>query len=161
MKLGLPLSAYMDRANPKVPPLQASFIKHLVSPLYAAYEKANTLPGEWVDAEYESDDGDSVGHSANTSDGESTASMEVAEKVKPPRRKKKVLFSCISDNIDKNYKKWCDIVEQNEKTENSSVDGEDEGEGNEKIEVDEEGLRDRADEEAKDECLQEKETSRE
>ena len=100
----------MDRANPQVPQLQASFIKHLVMPLYGAFEKANTMPGEWVDADSDDEEEADVETSATTSDGESS------EVEKPlVRQKKRIPYSCISDNINKNYKKWLDIIDETEK----------------------------------------------
>ena len=62
----MPTSAYMNRENPQVPQLQASFIKHLVQPLYIAYEKAGILPGEWVEGEDEDEDGEEDGERSDT-----------------------------------------------------------------------------------------------
>lgn len=50
LRLGLPVSPYMDRKNPQLAKLQESFINHLVAPLCSAYGEAGLLPGSW---EYE------------------------------------------------------------------------------------------------------------
>ncbi|XP_066930711.1 cGMP-inhibited 3',5'-cyclic phosphodiesterase 3A-like isoform X1 [Clytia hemisphaerica] len=83
MTLGMPTSAYMDRSSPQVPQLQASFIKHLVQPLYIAYEKAGILPGEWVEIE----DGDEE----EDDDSESDASGEEGDQ--PPKESDKTKFT--------------------------------------------------------------------
>lgn len=108
--LDMPLSAYMDRNDPKVPQLQASFIKHLVSPLYMAYEKAGTMPGEWVDSD--SDDEDS----ANVSDDETSDS----ETGKAVNAKKKTVFSIVIDNIQTNHQKWLRIIEEEGETQENN-----------------------------------------
>lgn len=93
--LGMPTSAYMDRDNPQVPQLQASFIKHLVQPLYIAYEKAGILPGEWVEGseEDEEDEDDEEGNDAtkksiNDSDDASGEEEDGRSTVKTNNNKK-------------------------------------------------------------------------
>ena len=85
----------MDRNNPQVPQLQSSFIKHLVSPLYAAYEKAGIMPGDWIDSDVDT-----------ISDSEEESSKSSV--------KKKVAFSVVIDNIQKNHERWLKIISEEE-----------------------------------------------
>lgn len=130
--LGIPTSAYMDRDNPKVPQLQASFINHLVQPLYIAYEKAAIMPGEWLDVDsddeedneadnedveenksVDSDDDDDDNNNASDSEekSESDSSKEST--------KKKVVYSVVSANIKKNYQQWLKIIAEEKEEENT------------------------------------------
>ncbi|XP_065639277.1 cGMP-inhibited 3',5'-cyclic phosphodiesterase 3A isoform X4 [Hydra vulgaris] len=94
---GMPVSPYMDRNDGKVPQLQCSFIKHLVLPLYAAYEKAGILPGEWIDSEVD-----------NNSDSEEDSDFPKSSV------KKKAAFNVVIDNIQKNHDRWLKIISDEE-----------------------------------------------
>lgn len=115
----------MDRNSPKVPQLQSSFIKHLVQPLYVAYEKAGILPGEWVDVDEESSDDD---------DNSNSGDNYVEEKL---INKKKIIYNVVTDNIAKNHAKWLKIIEEddtNAELDQREAEAEDENEDDEDIE---------------------------
>jgi len=112
--LGMPLSAYMDRNDSKVPELQSSFIKHLVSPLYLAYEKAGILPGKWVDKDDDDDDDDDDGDNTYNRDNASDGDSSDVEK-NEDKGKKKVIFNIVLDNIHTNHERWLKLIEEKSK----------------------------------------------
>jgi len=137
----MPTSAYMDRNNPKVPQLQASFINHLVQPLYIAYEKAGIVPGEWLDVEDEDEhDGDKSdlkilneqpsSKEAGDQGGENVSGDGDDEDEKneldtttatDTEEKKKYIYCVMSENIKKNYKKWLRIIAEEKEEEEEDV----------------------------------------
>lgn len=104
----------MARAEPKVPQLQSSFIKHLVQPLYVAYQKAGILPGEWVQVE----DTDDVEDDDVSNDGDSDDITLETTKEKNRRRRNSssdmIIYNVMIDNISKNHQKWLDIIDEQE-----------------------------------------------
>lgn len=96
----------MDRESPQVPSLQASFIKHLVQPLYIAYEKAGILPGEWVeDDEDDEENKNEDGMKESNSDSENKDSSEIngVVVVTPPRNDNlEDAFTTISEDTASN-----------------------------------------------------------
>ena len=114
----MPLSAYMDRGDPKVPELQSSFIKHLVYPLYLAYEKSGIFPGEWIDGEDSDDENPNEKYNdddENLSDGSNSD--------KQCKTKKKVVYNVLLDNLEKNHEQWLKLIEEKQKL-NSTEDNE-------------------------------------
>jgi hypothetical protein len=101
LSLGMPLSPYMDRSTPKLPQLQSSFIKHLVCPLYVAYEKAGVMPGEWVDAASDDEDSD------DATDPDYVAGSGP----------KKVGRYPLIEYINENHERWLKIIAEEEATE--------------------------------------------
>ena len=146
----MPTSAYMDRETPQVPQLQASFIKHLVQPLYIAYEKAGILPGEWVEGQNEDEDeeedeeeegsedtkesienSDDIDNEATDNEDETDAAIAAPSANSKELTNgsanscgvgtKKVRYCIMSDNIKRNYEKWLRIIEE-EKEEHDDDD---------------------------------------
>ena len=115
----------MDRTQPRVPPLQASFIKHLVGPLFNCYARAGLMPGEWRDQEdddEEEDDGEDSQSFGNDSDfdrSDPDDDTDIKDENKNEKlertKKKRVPFYCIVSNIDENYQKWQTLIAEEER----------------------------------------------
>ena len=118
----MPISPFMDRNQARLPHLQDSFIKHLVGPLYNAYDRAGLLPGEWVDSDDRDDDdedGDEGSNQSYTNDSASERSDDETdvrvlngggdEKVVEIRKKKRI-FSEITENINANIERWQQFI---------------------------------------------------
>lgn len=138
----MPTSAYMDRNDPKVPQLQSSFIKHLVQPLYVAYEKAGILPGEWVEVDSDENEDEEDFHE-NGDETNSQSDEDNKSEGEKSLTKKKVIYNVVTDNINKNHQKWLKIIEEEaeqsgenlseaskEESENSDQGKDDEIDGN-------------------------------
>ena len=114
----------MDRAQPRLPQLQDSFIKHLVGPLYNSYGRAGLLPGDWVENEIdpddENDDEENYDASSQSFTNDSTSDRSddeaeirtVSEKLDKAieMKKRKTIFCETTNNINRNIERWQQVI---------------------------------------------------
>ncbi|CAL1279796.1 unnamed protein product [Larinioides sclopetarius] len=115
--LGLPISRFMDRANPQLAKLQESFIGHLVAPLCRGYAEAALLPGVWIRI---SDDQSAEELSEDDLDLPRRVE-EVAKgglKRSKSKKYKKAVFCEQTRNLQDNYDYWMSIQRREEEQKN-------------------------------------------
>lgn len=118
MRLGLPISPFMDRYHPQLAKLQESFINHLVAPLCKACAEAGLLPGYWED---EVEDDQNEGEGETTADEISTMSFQEADyeneessysddNKSDSSKSKRKIFCLHTKHLQDNHRYWMNVI---------------------------------------------------
>jgi len=117
VRLGLPISPFMDRYHPQLAKLQESFINHLVAPLCKACAEAGLLPGFWEDEDDddEPNDEEATGDevsimSCPETDNENDESSYSDEIKNESRRSRRKIFCVHTKHLQDNHRYWMNVI---------------------------------------------------
>ncbi|XP_021954316.2 cGMP-inhibited 3',5'-cyclic phosphodiesterase A isoform X6 [Folsomia candida] len=129
VRLGLPISPFMDRYHPQLAKLQESFINHLVAPLCKACAEAGLLPGYWED---EVEDDQNEGEGETTADEISTMSFQEADyeneessysddNKSDSSKSKRKIFCLHTKHLQDNHRYWMNVIKEEAKKKEEGV----------------------------------------
>lgn len=116
VRLGLPISPFMDRYHPQLAKLQESFINHLVAPLCKACNEAGLLPGYWEDeVDDDQNEGETTADELSTmscqeTDNDNEESSYSDDNKSDSSKSKRKIFCLHTKHLQDNHRYWMNVI---------------------------------------------------